>query len=152
MARDLFVRDATAEDAEWLATGLRERDRQEAMASHGSQILATMHGAIAASSGMCWVAEAERPVFVIGCAPVAPGVGSPWLLGTDEVASYPRALTRIAKRHIAIMRETYPVLLNYVDERNADSVGWLRLLGFTVEEPTPYGIEGRPFHRFMMGV
>jgi len=152
LARNLFVRDAQAEDAEWLACGLRERDRQEALASHGPGILATMYGAIAASKGMCWVAEAERPVFVIGCAPVAPGVGSPWLLGTDEVARYPGALTRIAKRHIVIMRATYPVLLNYVDERNADSVGWLRLLGFTVDDPVPYGIEGRPFHRFTMGV
>lgn len=152
MARDLFVRDAQAEDAEWLACGLRERDRQEAQASHGPHILATLYAAIEASKGMCWVAEGERPVFVIGCAPVAPGVGSPWLLGTDDVAKHPRALTRIAKRHIAVMRETYPVLLNYVDERNADSVGWLRLLGFKVEEPAPYGIEGRPFHRFTMGV
>lgn len=138
-------------DAEWLACGLRERDRQEAIASHGPAVLSTLYGAIMASLGMCWTAEGERPVFIIGCAPVAPGVGSPWLLGTDEVALYPGALTRIAKRHIAIMRETYPVLLNYVDERNADSVGWLRLLGFKVDEPVPYGVEGRPFHRFSMG-
>lgn len=151
MARDLSVRDAQADDAEWLACGLRERDRQEVLAANGPGVLAALYGAIEASKGMCWAAEGERPVMVLGCAPVVPGVGSPWLLGTDEVAEYPRALTRIAKRHIAIMRATYPVLLNYVDERNADSVGWLRLLGFTVDPPTPYGIEGRPFHRFTMG-
>ena len=151
MARDLHVRDAEIEDAWWLACGLRDRDREEAKAANGPHVLATLQAAIAASKGMCWVAEAERPVFVIGCAPVAPGVGSPWLMATDDVSDYPLALTQITKRYVAIMRETYPLLVNYVDARNVDSVRWLRMLGFELGEPTPYGVEGRPFHRFAMG-
>lgn len=150
MAGSLTVRDATLEDADFLATRLRARDYDEAVASAGADIPTVMRASVAASEGMCWIAESDQPVFVIGCAPVVPGVGSPWLLGTDEVRAYPGALTRIAKRHIAIMLQTYGYLVNYVDARNADSVGWLRLLGFTVEAPVPYGAEGRPFHRFTM--
>lgn len=151
MARDLKVRDAGLADAAYLAGRLRSRDHDEVVASAGPDIPRIMREAVQASTGLCWVAYDAHPVFVIGCAPVAPGLGSPWLLGTAAVAKYPGALTRIAKRHIAIMLQTYPALVNYVDARNADSVGWLRLLGFTVDEPVPYGAEGRPFHRFTMG-
>jgi hypothetical protein len=139
-------------DASYLAPRLRERDRDEVTASAGPDILAILRASILASPGMCWAAYDAHPVFVLGCAPVSPGVGSPWLLGTDAVARYPGALTRIAKRHIAIMLRTYPSLVNYVDARNADSVGWLELLGFKVYAPTPYGVEGLPFHRFTMEI
>lgn len=150
MGRSLTVRDATLDDAAFVAERLRARDYDEVVASAGTDVPAILRASVLASVGMAWTAESDRPVLLLGCAPVLPGVGSPWLLGTEEAARYPGALTRIAKRHIAIMLQTYGALVNYVDARNADSVGWLRMLGFTVDKPTPYGAQGRLFHRFTM--
>lgn len=150
MARSLTVRDATLADAEAITERLRRRDYDEVVASVGLDIAGAIRASIAASPGLCWTAESHRPAFVIGCARVSDDTGSPWLLGTDDVTAYPGALTKIAKRHIAIMLQTYDTLVNFVDARNADSVGWLRLLGFTVAEPVPFGPQGLPFHPFVM--
>jgi len=151
---DLEVRPSRLCDADWLALRLRSRDRDEAVAAAGPDVEATLYAAITASGALCWTAtENGKPVFVIGCAPVEgiPGLGSPWLMAAQSVDRYPGALTRITKRHIAVMLQTYQALLNYVDARNSDSVRWLARLGFRVDEPETYGVEGRPFHPFMMG-
>lgn len=153
MADDLVLRPATLDDADWLAPRLRQCDLNEARAAGGPDVEATLYAAVTASGDMCWTITAKRPLFVVGCAPVegVPGLGSPWLLATDEVAKYPTALTRLTRQRIAVMRAKYDALLNYVDVRNAHSVRWLERLGFSIGEPEVYGVEGRLFRPFMMG-
>jgi hypothetical protein len=51
---------------------------------------------------------------------------------------------------LARMRAAYPQLENHVDARNRRALRWLGWLGFTIEAPAPWGVEGRPFHRFWM--
>lgn len=151
------IRQSHPNDARFLARELRQRDRDEVLASAGSHVEGAIRAAIIASGAMCWTvcnrAEAFLPVWVIGCAPVegVPGLGSPWLLATDEVARCPGALTKLTKGHIAQMLGTYSALYNYVDARNTDSVRWLERIGFTVEPAEPYGVAGLPFHPFKMG-
>lgn len=156
MALNWVIRDAEPDDAWVIIQKLRVRDYEEAVAAGGDNVLATLTDAITRSAGMCWVAENNQDgaVLLLGCAPVegVEGLGSPWLVGTKPADRYPGALTKIAKRHIAIMLKTYSALLNFVDARNDASVRWLAFLGFKIDPPTPYGVEGRPFHRFTMGV
>lgn len=144
---------AATYDAPVIATHLRERDRQEVLAVC-DDVCASILNAILVSP-ICGVACLEtRPVFVIGCAPLQghEGYGSPWLLATDEVTAHPGALTKITKHYIGLFLEQYPRLLNYVDERNVDSVRWLERLGFTIHEPIAFGKQGEPFRPFTMGL
>jgi hypothetical protein len=41
-------------------------------------------------------------------------------------------------------------LENVVDARNTKSIRWLRRMGFEVLPAAPLGVEGRPFHLFVM--
>jgi hypothetical protein len=150
---DLEIRPAVLDDAWPLAVGLRECDFEEAFAVAGPNIHATLRAAIRASD-LCWtVTRNDKIVFVIGCARVSDGLGSPWLMATSLVDRFPGALTKITKRQVAVMRESYPALVNYVDARNVASHRWLERIGFTVAaEPEPFGLYGRPFHRFTMGL
>lgn len=154
MAAKLQVRPALIDDADWFATRLRQSDHDEAVAAAGPDVLGTLRRAIRYSEGLCWVAERDsRGVLLLGCAPIdmAQGHGSPWLVGTGEAVRFPGALTRIAKRHIAIMRGAYPHLINLVDDRNEVSIRWLQRLGFTMADPAPGGVNGELFRRFTMG-
>lgn len=141
-------------DATNLARHLRQRDRDEVLASVGEDVESAIMRAVQASGDLCWAvdnrADCFRLVWLIGCAPVAPGIGSPWLLATDDVSACPGTLTKLTKLHIAEMLKVYPRLLNMVDARNEDSVRWLARLGFEIAPAAPYGVAGLPFHRFTM--
>ena len=50
------------------------------------------------------------------------------------------------------MLATYPLLRNYVDERNTMAIRWLEWLGFEILPVEPFGVEGLPFHPFEMRV
>lgn len=147
------LRPATPDDAIWLTERLRTRDREEALASFEDIDTAIRHSITA--SPICDVAEIDGVgIFIIGCAPdtQVAGRGIPWLLGTKDVAHHPGALTKITKHYIVRFLERWPVLLNFVDERNVTSVRWLRRLGFTICEPLAFGRNGEPFHPFVMGL
>lgn len=137
-------------DSLYLAQHLRARDAQEVLAVADS-VVDSIDAAIMASP-ICAVAMIDgRPVFIIGCAPIREGLGSPWLLATDEVAAHPGALTKITKHYVGLFLERWPQLLNYVDQRNTNSVSWLQRIGFQVLEPVAFGRQGEPFHPFVMG-
>jgi hypothetical protein len=48
------------------------------------------------------------------------------------------------------MLADYPVLRNYVDQRNTVSIRWLRWLGFRMGEPAVMGAARVPFVPFEM--
>lgn len=75
--------------------------------------------------------------------------GHPWLLTTDEV--YNISALRFAKiyqRECAKMLRIFPILTNYVDSRYTSAIRLLNIIGFTVDEPEPYGENGIMFHKF----
>lgn len=61
-----------------------------------------------------------------------------------------RALMSLGRAYTAAMLQQYDTLTNFVDARHSESVAWLQRLGFKLEEPTPHGALGLPFHRFTM--
>ena len=147
------IRPAMIEDAERLAIDLRPADRAEIIAASGPDTLATIRQAIRVSTH-CWAAEDGDGglVALFGFAPVSllAGIGSPWLLATPRLERIPGALTRLARRYLADIATTYPVLGNPGDARNTASIRWLQRLGFQIGPPKPYGAAGLPFHRFEM--
>lgn len=138
-------------DVEWFAARLRASDRDELTAASGPDLLRTLRLAVDGSQGLCSVAEENgTPVALFGFAPwgLLSNTASPWLVGTDRLFKLGRPLNRMGKAYCAAATLEFPVLVNYVDVRNTASVRWLRGLGFKMDEPRPFGVEGRPFMRF----
>ncbi|QCW21972.1 hypothetical protein JessAGP_042c [Caulobacter phage Jess A] len=145
------IRAATLGDAVWFSTRLREADRLEVEAACGKDVETALRHAVQASA-LAWVASKNGlPIVLLGCADFTPGVGSPWLMATDEALRLGPALTALAKERVALVRKTWPKLLNYVDARNLVSVRWLKRIGFKIHETVPYGVNDEPFHPFSMG-
>lgn len=91
--------------------------------------------------------------FGIGQRTLMDNVGIPWLLGTPEIRKHPRPFLNLSKHWIdaAMWSYSYERLENWVDVRHTRAVKWLKWLGFTIEEPTPFGPDRMLFHRFHMG-
>lgn len=148
------VRPANLEDALVVAANMREADRREVWASSRS----TPEGSIRESlriSTHAWVGYYDdRPVCVFGVAPLnmVAGLGSPWLLGTDELVERPAAFLRRCRPYVGRMLAVYPKLVNYVDDRNEASKAWLSWLGFEISEPEPHGPDGAMFRPFKLEV
>jgi hypothetical protein len=92
----------------------------------------------------------EVPVCMFGVTPHAPGEGVPWMVGTTALESRraQRELLRISRDSVAEFQALYPLLFNYVDERNAAAQRWLRWLGFTLDVAYPLGHDGELFRYF----
>jgi hypothetical protein len=76
------------------------------------------------------------------------GHAAPWQLGTNSLARFKRSHGKIARLYVEEASALYPSLENWVDDRNTASKRLLEWLGFTLEEPTPFGVEGLPFRKF----
>lgn len=146
------VRSATAEDASWFASRLRAADRDELTAASGPDILATLRAALDLSGDFAFVAYEEEPLALFGLASIAApeGAAAPWMVGTPALLSKGRALMEIGRAYCVAAVQEAALLVNYVDARNTASIRWLQRLGFTLGQPEPFGVEGRPFIRFEM--
>ena len=88
-------------------------------------------------------------IFGVASASILSSIGTPWLVGTDDIET--RGAVAVAKRsrhYVNRMREGYDLLENYTDDRHVSAHRWLKWCGFHIEEPRPYGAEGLPFRRF----
>jgi len=76
--------------------------------------------------------------------------GAIWMFGTKFLPKHSRVFLKHCKKCVEVMLENYPIVYNYVDERNTMIINWLKWLGFTFEEAKPYGPQGLPFYKFYM--
>jgi hypothetical protein len=74
----------------------------------------------------------------------------PWLLGAFDLPKHARAFLKMSRRYMVDARQEYPVLRNWVDARNVQSIRWLGWLGFDILPARPYGPDDLPFHPFEM--
>lgn len=77
--------------------------------------------------------------------------GNPWLLTSTEVDRAPLHLASTYRREVKKMLTIYPMLENWCDSRYTKSLKLLKLVGFKVEAPAPFGPKGALFCRFHMG-
>lgn len=146
------VQPATLEDAEALAKCLRKADLDELRAALGD----TPEGALTecvAFSPVSWTwREGGQIVAMFGVAehPQRPGIGIPWMLGSDLMERNKVRLLRNSRRYIDLMLERFPIIENCVDCRNTLSIQWLAWAGFAFAELIPfYGAQRLPFIRFV---
>lgn len=140
-----------------LAHGLRQADRDEMTAAHGLDVedpvirLALLRAAAASGDTLAALDEENGAVVaLLGCVPVSmvSGVAAPWLLGTEVCQQYRRDLLVRGRAAVQAWQQEWPTLVNHCDARHSAALRWLRRLGFTLEEPRPWGALGLPFVRF----
>ena len=134
-----------------IAAHMRQADRDEVAASHGITPLAAMEMSLRRSR-RAWtiMSPAGVPVgmFGVGDTNILAGVGSPWLLGTDELPRHAIIFLRQCPYWVGQLLEGYTVLRNCVDDRNKLSIRWLKWLGFDVGKPVAF--KGQLFRMFEM--
>lgn len=134
-----------------VAKHMRPEDRAEVWASSRATPEQALEDGFR-SSLRCWTGLVNtEAVCIVGVAPgsLLTGVGIPWMLCTPRLSRAVRPMLRLSRPVVDTMQDFFPVLVNFVDARNTDTIGWLRALGFTVEEPAPFGPDRMPFHRFV---
>lgn len=152
MSRRVEVVPAQAEHIVAISDRLRPADVAELWAGSRSEPLDALVRAVRVSSeSWAGVVDGET-ICLFGVAPmsVLGGRGSPWMLGTDGVDRNFVTFLRGCRAVVSRWRSVYPTLENVVDERNVAAHRWLRWLGFTLDEPRPYGPDKMPFRPFHM--
>lgn len=143
---------ATPDHAVDLAPRLRPRDIAEIEASSGRPALDVLAESI---NRALW----SEALIVDGCVEALGGLGTlsmmfgpgvPWLVGSNRMNERKRWFLMQSRRQVDRMLASYDQLVNFVDARNGPAILFLRWLGFTLDEPVPWGHAGLPFHRFHM--
>ncbi len=133
-----------------LAAGMRAADRREVWASHRNVPYEALSRSLKTSE-RAWTALLDgRPMVMWGVArlgSIMSEVGTPWLLGTDDLKKCWLELLRQSRPWVERMQEGYRRLENYVHHDNRLSIRWLLWCGFRVE-PEETIFHGEVFHKF----
>jgi hypothetical protein len=144
--------DATYDHAVQLAPRLRAADAAEVRASNGLPVEDALVLSVALSANAkAWLVDG-KVAALFGVAPTGrPGVGAPWMVGSDDVLKNKTFFLRQCRRYIHGFLEQFPVLTNYVDCRNIVAIQWLSWCGFALCEVEPFhGAQRLPFIRFQL--
>jgi hypothetical protein len=147
-----FVMPATIEMAVDLGPRLRQSDIDEVAAFSGRDAgQALVDGALKSSISMAMLIDG-RCAAVAGVvrAGEAPWLGCIWCLASDEAMIRKAAFLKGSRKFMAMAKRDFTTLANYVDNRNTKSQRWLLWLGFTLEEPRPFGLSQMPFRFFWL--
>lgn len=90
---------------------------------------------------------------ILGCgrSSLLGGHATPWLITGTPVERVRKSFAKLARARIVEMRQTYPVMVNYVHADYAESLRFMSWLGFEIDEPQPLGPRGALFCRIHMG-
>jgi len=143
------VRKAEKSDIEHIASNMRESDIEEIWASHHEEPKKALESGLESSIFACTI-ENGVPIAMFGICPynIIGDTASIWMLATDDLNKMKKTFVKNNKKIIDIMLEYYPILENYVDARNEQSIKWLKLCGAEMDEPVPFGVEQLPFRHF----
>jgi hypothetical protein len=139
-----------------LAETMREADVVELQASCGlSPLEALTKGWCLSDLDMSFTAldSAGRPVAMFGANCLLPQQdtwGCAWMLTSKLLDVSNRTVWAYSKHYTQLINARYPVITNWVDDRNSISHAWLTKLGFFPALRIPeYGHEKRPFTQYV---
>jgi hypothetical protein len=145
------LRDATVDDALWLAPRLREEDKQEIDAASGlapeAALLASFIGPTASDTVTVAETDTGELFLIAGVKRTHPKMGLVWMLVTPLLERYALPSIRSSKAWLDEHHKNYPLLHNAVWEGNDFHKRWLRMLGFTFLRTTN-NWRGQPFTEF----
>lgn len=146
----LDVRPSLVGDCVYLAKHLREADKNEVQAVLGKCDLEALVLSWSHTKDPYTIFKGETPAGVFGVAPVWPGIGCVWLVGTEDLVRNRWSFLRQSKGWLDRISSGYGLLYNYVDERNTAHIRWIEWLGFTfIARHENHGYEQRPFLEFV---
>lgn len=154
MAGQLSIQRMTARDQDYVATNLRAVDLREMHRLVGPVDPAGIIDFTTSRAVAAWAAFYDGvPICIFGVnrRSLMSDVGVPWMLGTDEVERQGWPFVRLSREYVQRIAQVFPQQENWVDAENALAVGWLRWLGFDMDDPKPAGVAGAPFIRFSRG-
>lgn len=76
------------------------------------------------------------------------GTAAPWFLASDVIERHRKLFLDRSHRVVEDLVREYGTLSNHVWDGHTKAKAWLSRIGFTLEDPEPYGISGAPFRRF----
>lgn len=146
-----YVRPATVQDALELAPKLRQADLREVKAASGQSPEAVLLCGVSYGRPCLSFVDPEGNLAgMFGVTPTGvPEIGVVWLLSSDAVERYPMHFLRRCKPWVEKFNDMYPILTNFVDQRNEVHVRWLRWLGFKFLRLVEYGVEQLPFYEIV---
>lgn len=148
LARRIEIVQALPAHIMTIARRMRSADKAEVFAASGKTPAQALCYSLR-KSDHAWTAiinGTPEAMFGVGSLNVLAGVGAPWLLGTDAVEDNARDFLRMSRDFKSQLLSRYPVLRNFVDDRNIASVRWLMWLGATMSDPVD--IRGHQFRMF----
>jgi hypothetical protein len=138
-----YVRDSKFSDIYHIAANMRKEDIQEIEASSGLKPLeALINGWELSIHQKTICGDNNEPIAMFGI--VLPNVV--WMLATDKLSEIKIYFLKRCRDYIENLQLTYPLLTNYVDERNTVHIKWLKFCGFKFYETI--NINGYNFIRF----
>lgn len=129
-----LVRPATSDDAEYIAAHLRAEDLREIAKMHDEPHEAVMRSFRWSDEVSVFVVDG-RPALLFGVMDSMTGVPKCWALGTDDCRKYSRIMVKLGRHISDALADKYWEMENWCDADYTASLRWLRLLGFTVEDP-----------------
>ena len=145
----IVVRRSQGEDIEYLRDHMRLSDQNEIWASHHLYPQEALTRGVDDSIFCCTVLNGN-PMAMFGIVPetLLGEKACVWLLASNDLVKIKRRFAKHSRYFVDMMLEYYPYLYNHVDDRNNESIAWLRFCGATIEEPKTYGVENMPFRYF----
>ena len=142
----------TQELVEAIAADMRQADADEVWASNRNTPIEALMKGWEISNYTTVVTVNDEPCVMIGLAirDILSGSGVPWLLGTENALKYKRQFITQVPAVISEMLDICPRLYNYVHVKNKVSIKWLKLIGFTLEDPLPCGPNNELFYKFYL--
>jgi hypothetical protein len=144
------IRPTTRDDCIQLAKVLRKADLEEISHASGLNPEQTLLYSLAVSDECYTVWLEDELVLIFGCGGTMGESGVPWMMASDLLLNIKRDFIKECGKIVEAMLQQYHHLENYVWAGNKIHIHWLTWLGFTIEEPKPFGLNGEPFHRFYM--
>lgn len=147
MTLDVHIVPARCRHIATIARRMRAADADECRAMAGLSPLDGLRSSMLRSEAYTALVNGQpEAMFGTSDINVLAGIGSAWLLGTDEVTRHPKEFLRMSREWLAKPFTRYSVLRNVVSVENSASIRWLKWLGATFSDPIDVG--GKPFVLF----
>lgn len=144
----IIVRTSINSDIEKME--LKQSDIDEIWASHHHKPQEALKLSLKKSTICFTVVDNGKPIAMFGINPnnIIDTKAVIWLLSTPMLKMRAYRFIKHSKKFIRMFLDFYPYLFNYVDDRNKESIDWLKRCGAVIDDPRPYGLENKLFRHF----
>ena len=146
------IKGGSDADIKYLADNLRAIDRQEIFEVSGFDPVVSLAFARQHSRDFRIRFFDGKPAVAYGVSTFDPLAkeGCVWLLGTDAIDKHPLIFARYVKGVIDELRHGYSNVFNYCRHDNHKTLNLLYWLGFTIDDPVPFGRFNIPYRRISL--